>query len=720
MRRLLFYILLIWNCTNTQNVFSQRDTSRPLISRPLHNPPEIINSYTEVLQFDICTNAITVSNDSSFKTGDTVLIIQMKGAVIDTTNTASFGTILSYGNCGNYEFNYIVRKSGNTITLKNRLTKSYDIPNGIVQLIRVPLLDNATFSDGLTCLPWNGTKGGVLAVIAKNGLSSLADIDVTGRGFRGGEGYNAILPPLNCSENNYYYSSASQLAAFKGESIASLSSAIIKGKGNAANAGGGGLSHNSGGGGGGNGGSGGFGGYQTDSCGNPPFDNRGIGARSLFYNASADKIFMGGGGGNGHTDNIDNNSPATVGGSGGGIIIIIADSLDLSSHHSITAIGNSGTYCYSPNCNDGMGGGGGGGTILLDIKKLSGVTVVNASGGDGANVLSPVIPGGRPGPGGGGGGGVIFISDPSLPASMSTIVAGGINGAVVLDGNNPWGSTKGTDGLQFYNLTLPLDTVLFKPNIDSVKIKDSATSCNSYDFRGLGYTNTYPIATWQWNFADGGTALTQNATHDFLTSGTFPVKLIITDINGCKDSITKNITSTAITVDAGTGNTICTSTSIILQGSVNGATQYTWSPAVYLSNPTILNPVATPPVTTLFYLTVTNSQGCIAKDSVLINVFSPNGSITSPLDLIPSAFTPNNDGLNDCFGIKYPATIIEIEFSIFNRWGEEVFHTTNPSDCWDGKYKGIPQNTAVFIYMIKARTTCQPSVFKKGTLILLR
>lgn len=87
---------------------------------------------------------------------------------------------------------------------------------------------------------------------------------------------------------------------------------------------------------------------------------------------------------------------------------------------------------------------------------------------------------------------------------------------------------------------------------------------------------------------------------------------------------------------------------------------------------------------------------------------------------MPTAFTPNNDGLNDCYGIKYWGVIEELEFSIYNRWGERIFFTRNPGECWDGRYKGIPQDPAVFIYMIKARTTCENNIFRKGTFTLIR
>jgi gliding motility-associated-like protein len=86
---------------------------------------------------------------------------------------------------------------------------------------------------------------------------------------------------------------------------------------------------------------------------------------------------------------------------------------------------------------------------------------------------------------------------------------------------------------------------------------------------------------------------------------------------------------------------------------------------------------------------------------------------------VPNAFTPNGDGVNDCFGIKYWGYIGDFEMSVFNRYGQRVFYTRNPSDCWDGTYGGKMQPVGTYVYMIKAFTLCGEAV-KKGTLELIR
>ena len=87
---------------------------------------------------------------------------------------------------------------------------------------------------------------------------------------------------------------------------------------------------------------------------------------------------------------------------------------------------------------------------------------------------------------------------------------------------------------------------------------------------------------------------------------------------------------------------------------------------------------------------------------------------------MPSAFTPNNDGKNDCYRAKNWGYVTDFELSIFNRWGERVFHTSNPTQCWDGTYKGIPQKSDVYVYIVKAKSLCESAVFRKGTLALIR
>jgi gliding motility-associated-like protein len=147
-----------------------------------------------------------------------------------------------------------------------------------------------------------------------------------------------------------------------------------------------------------------------------------------------------------------------------------------------------------------------------------------------------------------------------------------------------------------------------------------------------------------------------------------------------------------------------------------GASQYSWLPIGTLSDAGVSNPIASPTSTTEYIVKGTDINGCEAYDTIIVNVDEVNRGGY----LMPTAFTPNKDGLNDCYRIKYWGMIEELDFSIYNRWGERIFHTKDPDACWDGTVRGVSQNTGVFIYVIRARTFCESHVFRKGTFTLIR
>ena len=149
--------------------------------------------------------------------------------------------------------------------------------------------------------------------------------------------------------------------------------------------------------------------------------------------------------------------------------------------------------------------------------------------------------------------------------------------------------------------------------------------------------------------------------------------------------------------------------------TATGAQSYIWSPATHLDYPNRSNPVAAIDSTTKFYVTGTDTYGCSAIDSVIVKV-SATGI---PVFSIPNAFTPNNDGKNDCFGIRRWGNVKVKEFSIFNRWGQKVFSTTSPSGCWDGTFNGVPQATGGYVYVITAESFCGP-IKRTGTVMLIR
>lgn len=152
--------------------------------------------------------------------------------------------------------------------------------------------------------------------------------------------------------------------------------------------------------------------------------------------------------------------------------------------------------------------------------------------------------------------------------------------------------------------------------------------------------------------------------------------------------------------------------------TASGGIQYTWGPATFISNIHINNPVVSPPSDTWYFVNAKGQNGCKHKDSILVRSSFVIGA--SPFQ-VPGAFTPNNDGLNDCFSLRNWGPVDYFDILIYDRWGRLVFHSNNINSCWDGAINGTPQSAGTYVYQIKVSSKCTEGVVsKKGTLVLIR
>ncbi len=487
----------------------------------------IINKYAAVLDYQLCSNGLLVDNPADFSPGDTVLVIQMKGAVIDSSNSPSFGDVIAYNGAGNYELNTIKDISGNVLELHYQLKRQYNIPNGRVQVVRVPSFTDYVVNQPHTALAWDGTKGGVFMMLVSGTLTLNDKIDVTGKGFRGGQINNGTV--VTCNLSDYYYPAPTNDGGEKGEGIAEVSTDRIRGRGKLANGGGGGNNTNTGGGGGSNAGTGGEGGRQWVGC-DTNLATGGIGGLMLSYTPAANKLFLGGGGGAGHENNFDTDP----GGNGGGIVIISAGTI--AGTDSIIA---NGADCVDQNSfppnqgGDGQSGGGGGGAVLINATSFAGTTPISAHGGNGGNNYLTA----HHGPGAGGSGGVILFANATLP-SGSLDIAGGLNGTLVplADAHH---AEPGQPGqvLNNFPFVLPVDTFA---TLLIAGFTDSSLGCATRQFIDTSYSY-YPIVFWHWDFGDGNTSNTQHPVHTFASGGSYSVMLAIEDSLGCRDTVTRLI-----------------------------------------------------------------------------------------------------------------------------------------------------------------------------------
>jgi gliding motility-associated-like protein len=154
----------------------------------------------------------------------------------------------------------------------------------------------------------------------------------------------------------------------------------------------------------------------------------------------------------------------------------------------------------------------------------------------------------------------------------------------------------------------------------------------------------------------------------------------------------------------------------VAQLRATGGIAYTWSPPGGLDDIKVYNPVASPAETTTYQVQITKPNGCVVTDTITVKAGA--GNLENAF-LVPNAFTPDGDGKNDCFGIRHWGVVSRLHFSIYNRWGEMVFQTSDPQRCWDGTYKGALLPTGTFVYFIDATTPCGP-VVRKGTVTLVR
>ncbi|MFM2387697.1 MAG: hypothetical protein RL660_2454 [Bacteroidota bacterium] len=183
------------------------------------------------------------------------------------------------------------------------------------------------------------------------------------------------------------------------------------------------------------------------------------------------------------------------------------------------------------------------------------------------------------------------------------------------------------------------------------------------------------------------------------SGGTYTV--IAVDVNGCTTSATHSISilpppSVSVTKS---GDIACNTSSPIL--SAAGALSYTWAPTSSLSSSTGQSVTSSATQTTTY--TVTGVEGLCA-DTASITVYFNEGAASI---FVPNAFTPNSDGVNDCFAIKSLSTVYDIDLKIYDRWGKMVFATTSLTECWNGVIGNYTDcNEGIYYYTLRANTDC--------------
>lgn len=175
------------------------------------------------------------------------------------------------------------------------------------------------------------------------------------------------------------------------------------------------------------------------------------------------------------------------------------------------------------------------------------------------------------------------------------------------------------------------------------------------------------------------------------------------------------------TVELGDDMTVVAGTVVTLNSNAENATHFEWSPANDLSCTDCADPQVAVINTTTFTVIVTNPKGCEATDSVTIRVKCDKSQI-----FIPNTFTPNGDGLNDRFYPSGKGISVVKRLSVFDRWGELLYErhdipVDDPSNGWDGTYKGTQLKPDVYVYIISAVCATTGEIMEyKGDISIVR
>ncbi len=422
----------------------------------------VVNKYTRILSVENkdttdFLDSVIVADPLFFVPGDIAMFYQVKGFEIYPPGHPNEGKInrgVGNPNTGVYALIrvYDVDDQDSAVIFSTYLPKMKDpLPGEVNQLITVPLVDQWDVDKTITCEPWDSTAGtgGVVAMIAGSKITLNSNIDVSGKGFAGGD---TTLFGGDCSKvtGSFHFEADRDSSGRKGEGAALATYPYRRGRQYFTNAGGGGNGKFAGGGGGGNRGGGGLGGYPSNACGNNDPMNLAWGGfidADLYTNVTElkNRIYFGGGGGAG---NQVAGRTGTAGGNGGGVIILVTDTLE-SQNATLSAAGESVTEIATA----GAGGGGGGGVIVIDANVITGNLHMDVSGGDGGHTNHPTD---TTGPGGLGGAGVIWHAGSSLPGGVSTDYSQGSRGLWNNSSNHGASETGEGAGAVIKNLVIPL------------------------------------------------------------------------------------------------------------------------------------------------------------------------------------------------------------------------------------------------------------------------
>lgn len=194
--------------------------------------------------------------------------------------------------------------------------------------------------------------------------------------------------------------------------------------------------------------------------------------------------------------------------------------------------------------------------------------------------------------------------------------------------------------------------------------------------------------------------------------GIHTINYVFTASNGCSDSFSKDIlVMPTPTVSAGRDTVILEGGSVKLEGIASGSNlTYKWLPSIGLSSDDVLDPVANPVNDVTYILTVKSDQGCVSMDEIKVKV------LKAPI--VPNAFSPNGDGVNDSWNIKYLESYANATVTVFSRYGSIIYYSAKGySQPWTGQANGSDLPMGTYYYIIDPKTVGRKPIAGDVTII---
>jgi gliding motility-associated-like protein len=189
--------------------------------------------------------------------------------------------------------------------------------------------------------------------------------------------------------------------------------------------------------------------------------------------------------------------------------------------------------------------------------------------------------------------------------------------------------------------------------------------------------------------------------------------IIAMSMFGCKDTLSYSINVKPAAVITITDSVVLFPGETYQISPISNCTYYSWAPPVGLSDTSVSNPIANPPVSTKYIVTAKTEDGCKAIDSISIRV--SEYSIIS----VPNAFAPSSS-VNGKLKVILNGIARLRFFRIYNRWGNLVYEGEDIADGWDGTLGGVSQPQGVYVYEAEAVTDKGKILRKQGNVTLLR